>query len=256
MTDFHIHTNFSHDSKAGMEEYVIKAIKEGMRAICFTEHVDCNKKGARCYIYSPERFFEEFMKVKRKYDSEIEICAGMEFSEPHLYVEELAEYYKYPYDFILGSIHWVGDLYPGKEVGTRYSAKEFFTMYWEEVLRTARQGGFDALAHMDFPKRLYGEIYYKENIIREIFKYLLEKDIIIEINTSLIRKGGKETMPGDELLQIYKACGGKYVTMGSDAHEVHDLGADYCKMQGLLVKIGLQEVGFRERTMIFVDKIV
>ncbi len=36
-------------------------------------------------------------------------------------------------------------------------------------------GGFDALGHMDFPKRYYGEIYYEEATINEIFRNLLEE---------------------------------------------------------------------------------
>ena len=50
--------------------------------------------------------------------------------------------------------------------------------------------------------------------------------MVIEINPSSLRKGYNETMPGKELLEIYKACGGRYVTIGSDAHEVKDLGAE------------------------------
>ena len=49
-------------------------------------------------------------------------------------------------------------------------------------------------------------------------KQLLEKDMVIEINTSSLRKGHSETMPGKELVEIYKECGGMYVTVGPDAH--------------------------------------
>ncbi len=47
--------------------------------------------------------------------------------------------------------------------------------YWQEVLKTVKVGGFDALGHMDFPKRYYGEIYYEEATINEIFRNLLEE---------------------------------------------------------------------------------
>lgn len=63
-------------------------------------------------------------------------------------------------------------------------------------------GGFDALGHMDFPKRYYSEIYYEEATINEIFRNLLDKDLDIEINTSSLRKGHEQTMPGRELLEI------------------------------------------------------
>ncbi|MDO5157011.1 MAG: histidinol-phosphatase, partial [Eubacteriales bacterium] len=105
-----------------------------------------------------------------------------------------------------------------------------------------KQGGFDALGHIDFPKRYYGEIYYEEKMMNEIFKYLLDKDMIIEINTSSLRKGHDETMPGIDMLQIYKENGGKYITVGSDAHEEKDLAADNKIAKKHISDLGLQEV--------------
>lgn len=55
---------------------------------------------------------------------------------------------------------------------------------WQEVLKTVQEGGFDVLGHIDFPKRYYGEIYYTEAVLNEIFLRLVEKEIILEINTS------------------------------------------------------------------------
>jgi len=110
-----------------------------------------------------------------------------------------------------------------------------------------KQGGFDALGHIDFPKRYYGEIYYVESELKEIFKRLLEKDMVIEINTSSLRKGHSETMPGKDLLQIYGDCGGRYVTIGSDAHVEQDAGADYEAAKALAEACGLRQVVYRER---------
>jgi len=38
--DYHIHTNYSPDSSADMEDYIIQAIKLGYNDICFTDHID------------------------------------------------------------------------------------------------------------------------------------------------------------------------------------------------------------------------
>ena len=173
--------------------------------------------------------------------------AGIEFGEPHLYADKLKQLSGYPYDFIIGSIHWIGDMFPCQRVREQYSAKEFYTLYWEEVLKTVEQGGFDALGHIDFPKRYYGEIYYSEAKLKEIFKILLDKDMVIEINTSSLRKGHSETMPGRELLEIYRDCGGRYVTVGSDAHEVRDIGADNETAKSLIKGFDLQEVIYENR---------
>ena len=106
------------------------------------------------------------------------------------------------------------------------------------------------MGHIDFPKRYYGEIYYTEAVMNEIVSTLVEKDMILEINTSSLRKGHAQTMPGKELLEIYQANGGKYVTIGSDAHVVADIGADYMVTKRLIEDIGLQEVVYRKRKRI------
>lgn len=138
-------------------------------------------------------------------------------------------------------------MFPCQKVRERYIAKEFYALYWKEVLKTVQAGGFDALGHIDFPKRYYGEIYYTESIMNEIFRNLVEKDSVIEINTFSLRKGHEQTIPGKELLEIYKANGGKYVTIGSDAHVVEDIGADYAIAKSLVEEMGLKEVIYRQR---------
>ena len=40
--DYHLHSSFSGDSRADMEEMIQKAISLGLKNICFTEHMDLN----------------------------------------------------------------------------------------------------------------------------------------------------------------------------------------------------------------------
>ena len=62
-------------------------------------------------------------------------------------------------------------------------------------------------------------------------------------------------MPGRELLEIYKANGGKYVTIGSDAHVVEDVGEDYVMAKSLLEEVELQEVVYKQRQRCIVYKL-
>ena len=64
---------------------------------------------------------------------------------------------------------------------------------------------------------------------------MLQKNIVLEINTSSLRKGLSAKMPSDELLEIYKDCGSTFITIGSDLHEVKDLATSNC-----CTKIGRQ----------------
>ncbi|MBE6890625.1 MAG: histidinol-phosphatase HisJ family protein [Ruminococcaceae bacterium] len=253
ISDFHVHTTFSADSKADMEEYVKRAISKKIQRVCFTDHVDLNKNDNGYNFYAPDRYFAIFNKLKEKYKDSIELYSGIEFGEPHVYTDIFKQLSVLPYDYIIGSIHWIGNFFPCEEVRAKYSAKEFYTWYWEEVLKTVKHGGFDCLGHIDFPKRYYGEIYYSENDVKEIFKILLDKNMVIEINTSSLRKGCSETMPGREILEIYKDCGGKYVTIGSDSHFTDDIGADADAAKKLIKDFSLREVIYENRKMIILE---
>lgn len=61
-------------------------------------------------------------------------------------------------------------------------------------------------------------------------------------------------MPGDELLEIYKECGGIYVTVGSDAHEIEDISADNNIAKRIIEDYRLQEVIYEKRKRIVLDE--
>lgn len=250
IVDMHVHTEFSCDSDAKMENYLRIAQEKQVDGICFTDHVDFNKNDYGYGYYRAEEYFAALAKAKSC--GSCMALSGMEFSEPYLYQREFEALKQYPYDFIIGSIHWIGDMFPCREVRERYSAGEFYALYWEEVLKTVEAGGFQCLGHIDFPKRYYGEIVYEEKMLRRIFETMLKQNMILEINTSSIRKGIPECMPGAEILQLYRECGGRFVTIGSDAHCEEDLAADFGQADQLVQKAGLQKVYFRERRMLTV----
>lgn len=255
--DYHVHTMFSVDSEAKPEEYLTSAKDKGVDLLCFTEHVDFNPNDDGFGYYRPEKFFEKMNSLKKEAAaSSVKVMTGIEFSEPHLYAEELKKLTgSYPYDFVIGSIHFVGDLFPCHEVRKRYSTKEFFTMYWKEVLAAVTAGGFDCLGHIDFPKRYYQELYYSETEMKEVMERLVDREIILEINTSSLRKGLTETMPGKEMLSLYQRAGGRFVTIGSDAHTAGDLSADNEAGKQLIRELGLTEVIFKERRRIPLNQV-
>lgn len=251
--DFHIHTKFSVDSKEEILNYVKAAKERGISMLCFTDHVDYNPNDYGYQFYDPEGFFNEIEKVRKNLDDNIEICTGIEFAEPHLYPDKLSKLKEYPYDFIIGSIHWINDMFPNKEVREKYSEEKFFEMYWKEVKNAVTAGGFDCLGHLDFPKRYYGKVIYYEDMMKDIFTTMLHNNILLEINTSSLRKGMNSSMPDKELLNLYKKCGGRYVTIGSDAHSADELAADYDYAVNLVKFIGIKRAVYKNRKLIIIE---
>ncbi|WP_241230040.1 hypothetical protein [Thermosipho globiformans] len=75
-------------------------------------------------------------------------------------------------------------------------------------------------------------------MISEIFKKIIKEEKILEVNTSAIYRYG-EPNPSYDILKLYRDLGGKYVTIGSDAHRLEDVG------RGILDTLGnLKDIGF------------
>jgi len=243
--DMHVHTKHSCDSQATLEDYCAQAIRTGVDTLCFTDHVDYNPNDNGYGYYDSGAFFGDFLPLKEKYHKKLTLLCGIEFSEPHLYRAELAALSKLPYDFILGSVHyWYRDMFPSRMVKEGVPAEVCYARYWDEVLAAVTAGGFDALAHMDFPKRYYGTLIADTGKVHEICEAMLRNHLCPEINTSSLRKNVEEPMPGKEILSIYKSCGGKYVTVGSDAHSPCELAAGNAQARELIDYFGFEEIIF------------
>lgn len=228
MIDLHVHTHHSCDSSVTMKEYCDRAVNIGITHICFTDHVDHNKTDEGYGFYNSQKYFDELSRCRDIYNTNLAILSGIEFSEPHVYKKELEQYCKLPYDFVLGSIHfWMNDLFPSEMVSRSIPLETVFEKYWEQVYAAVCFGGFDSLAHIDFPKRFYKDSVWKKEQMIDIFSAMNKNNISLEINTSSLRKGLNETLPGIQLLDLYKLSGGKNITFGSDSHSVEDLAFGY-----------------------------
>lgn len=250
MFDMHVHTSFSCDSKVRMDEYCEAAIEKGCSIICFTDHADNNTRDFGCGYFEVDKYFEALAGVKSEYGGRLKILSGVEFAEPHVYKQQLSDMLKYPFDYVLGSIHfWIGDMFVSEMLAQGIPLKECFDAYWNEMLKVVQHGGFDSVGHFDFPKRYYKELLYDEGVMAEIMQVIVKNGIVLEINTSSLRKGVNETMPNHELLLMYKKAGGRFATIGSDAHMRGDLTAGNAAAQKLLSDVGIEEVYFEGRKM-------
>ena len=111
-----------------------------------------------------------------------------------------------------------------------------------------KSGLFDIVAHFDLINK---SGYTVNNEYREIayetLEIIKESDVVLEINTSGLRKERKEIFPSSELLQ--KAIDLKIpLTLGSDAHKPEDVGKDFDKVIHFLKERGVNLlVSFEQR---------
>ncbi len=260
LADYHVHTEYSDDSVYPMEDVVKDAIKLGLHELCFTDHVDYGIKvdwdsGEEIRYRNGEpfanvdypRYVEQIQKLQKIYKDQIAIKMGLEFGmQMHTIPQYQALYNRYPFDFIILSVHQVED----KEFWTQdfqkgRTQKEYNERYYEEMLNLVyHYQDYSVLGHMDLIVRYDNlGIYPFQNCksyIEKILKKVIEDGKGIEINTSSHRYGLSDTTPSKEILKLYYELGGEILTIGSDSHKPEHLGAYLTETMDMLKSIGFR----------------
>lgn len=267
-SDFHIHSNFSTDSKSEPIDIITTSIDKGLKTICITDHMDCYwPYDETQYIFNPEERFKALSVLKEKFKDKIDLRIGMElglrdeadiYTKLHPYSVELG---KLPFDFIIGSTHLVDyddPYYPQFWEG--HSAYERILKYYEATLFNAENyDDFDVYGHLDYIARYVPEgCFYEEtrflDIMLEILRTLISKGKGIEINTKSLSKSATKTNPDYNILKAYRSMGGEIVTIGSDSHKTEFLGYGFDYAEKLLKSAGFNHYTiFKNRKPEFID---
>ena len=209
--DYHVHTEFSDDSEYEMEQVVKDAITMVLDEICFTDHVDYGIKSdwddgenikyregipgepdnMTVFNVNYPLYYKTYQELKAQYGDKITLKLGMEFGMQSHTIEQYEKLYvKYPFDFIILSVHqvedkefWTQDFQRGK------FQQEYNERYYEELLYLVQNfHHYSILGHMDLIVR-----YDKAGI----YPFEKLKPIITEILKTVIAdgKGIELTLP-------------------------------------------------------------
>lgn len=264
LADYHTHSAFSMDGQAEIGVLCEAAVEAGLRELCVTDHVEVNGWNGVPYDFPDKAYFEAFEEAKDRFSGKLRLLAGREIGQSTqntaLAASVAAES---RLDFRIGSLHNMTgyqDFYFLDYPDVEY-CRSLMGLYFEEVGAMIRLGGFEVLGHISYPLRYirgrakldftFSE-YYAE--VERIFRQLIESGKGIEINTSGLRQPLGETMPGPDLVKLYRACGGEIVTIGSDAHSAEDIGKGIAEGQEILRRAGFKYFTvFRERKPEFIS---
>jgi histidinol-phosphatase (PHP family) len=223
--DYHLHSDFSPDGHASMEEMCRSAMAAEVMEVGFAEHYDLHPDERPRDWLRLEPWLEELQRCRILFDGRLVIRTGIEVGEPHLFPSEMsAMLARAPFDYAIGSLHWVGRSTVFDAAYFRRPAEESFRSYFEELEIMTRAGGFDILGHFDVAVRTGFDVYGSydprayEDSIRPVLRNCIEHGMALEINTSAMRKAARVLIPGAQILRWYVEMGGERVTLGSDAH--------------------------------------
>jgi len=236
IVDYHMHLRdaaggIDHTADA-VERFVERAAERGVDEIGFTEHVYYfeQTKSFWPWPYYVERcrfdldaYVDALVEAKRR---GLPVKVGLEVDWAGDRADELADVLApYPWDFLLGSVHMVGDHAIDNGVGLGIWAElpedEVWDRYVDMLAAAARSGHFDVLSHPDLAK-IYG-VRGDDEQYAELAAAVDASGVALEISTAGLRKPVGELYPDARLLRMSSAP----VTLASDAHEPRFVGEDF-----------------------------
>ncbi len=248
--DYHNHTDFSADSEASAESMIERAIDLGLSCLCMTDHMDPDMDfPGMDFTFSLPDYFQKHQELKEHYGNQITLLTGIELGlQPHI-AGKLAEILAFgPFDFVIGSAHVCDGLDPYlQEYWKGKTEQEGIFRYFENILETvAAFDDIDVYGHLDYivryaPSKAATYSYHKyAEILDEILKTLISKNIGLELNTAGLKYGLGFAHPHPEILKRYRELGGEIITVGSDAHKPEHLAYDFGKVPDILKSCGFE----------------
>ncbi len=265
-SDCHMHTEFSTDCDTPVREMVEGALKKGLKAICFTDHNDKDypfheEIGIEDFTFDTDRYFDNMRAYQKEYEARLDIRIGIEIGlQPHLgkYYQELIQ--KYPFDFVIGSIHVVHGKDPYyREIFEGRTDDEVYRETFEATLESLDAiHDFDVLGHIDYVVR-YGKEQAKHysyakyaDVIDAILKKVIDMGKGIELNTAGFKYGLGFCHPHPDIIKRYRELGGEILTVGADGHKPEHIAYDFERVSGILKECGFKYyTEFKGRKPIF-----
>lgn len=258
MFDFHLHSKVSFDADGVPGEMVATAAKRGLKAICFTDHMEYDPKGTDPkQDYATEDYTAAY---DRLYHPDVKICKGMEFGmlpdNAHVLKEKLSQRH---YDFVIGSVHYVEnvDIYYDM-FWTGKTVEQAEKRYFEQILSCVQaHNDIDVLGHLTYVTKAGGNPSHRivrpedhRELIDEILRTLASKGKGLEVNTSAFNRYGI-WLPEKEYLIRFKELGGEIITVGSDAHNCDRVGEHCAKACAMVADVFGYVCTFVNRKPIF-----
>ncbi len=248
--DYHIHSEFSPDSRSTLKDICTQAQKIGLAEIAITDHYDIDYQNSRIvFNIDREKYLATLEDLQQEYAGRLRIKKGLELGlQPHI-IDQCTEYVGDFFDFVIGSFHTIQkkDLYTG-EFFRGYSQWEAYREYLKDVLYCVQNfRHFSVVGHLDVIRR-YGNFPEVPDLtedrdcvdlLEEIFNILIGQGKGIEVNTSGYYIGnGDDPMPSRSILRLYLEKGGEILTTGSDSHGIEQMGYKFRETHQLLRDLG------------------
>lgn len=247
--DQHIHTDFSFDSTANMEDYLAHA--QG----CFvsTEHVDLKNPANNFHdsIMDYDAYSSHIEELSKH--TTIELRKGVEIGYCSAHHDRLVNWLSdKEFDIVLLSFHQNGIFDYMDEEAKEHDPKEVLHMYFQQMLDGVKAFPYaNVLTHFDYVSRIQDisdEMFLNiaTPYLKQIFPLMIEKRIALELNTRSMFHYGQLSLY-ETVVDLYKDMGGTMFTMSSDAHTAAAYAYAFDKGRLFLQRHGIKELQVFEK---------
>ncbi len=252
IVDYHMHLRnargeIAHDTSA-VEPFVESAREAGVDEIGFTEHIYYFRQTRslwtvpyhteRC-VYDIEAYVSAVVGARNrglpvKLGLEVDYVRGREEQTRELLAP-------YPWDFLLGSLHYIGDVGVDDEprLVDAVGVDEAWRVYFDTLAAAARSGLFESLSHPDLVK-IFGARPASFDY-GPVVAAIADSGVAVEVSTAGLHKPVRELYPHPEFLAECRARDVP-VTLASDAHTPDLVGRDFDRALELLRSVGYDTV--------------
>lgn len=265
MVDYHTHTVRCGHAIGTMAEYVEAAIAAGLSEIGFSDHIpmywlpeEKRDPGVAMRMEELDEYVQDVIRLREQYP-EIPIRLGIEADYIPGREEELARLLEpYPWDYIIGSVHFIGDWgFDDPAHVNRYAEwdiSELYAKFFTLEKMAAQSGLFDIMAHLDLIKK-FGHRPSQDlgRLYADVAETVAAAGVAIELSTAGLRKPIGEVYPNPTLL---KECAvrGVPLVISSDAHSPQEVGWNFAEAGKIAREAGFtQLVRFEGRKRIPVE---
>ncbi|AKI97746.1 histidinol-phosphatase HisJ family protein [Kosmotoga pacifica] len=239
MIDLHVHTRFSPDAEPTIEEVVKAAAEKGVEILGISDHYELGptlEEGDN--FGDPLLYLEEIERVSKEYP--LKVLKAVELGIQSYTDNSILNG---AFDYFIYSIH------EGPNFPDVTQPSKLWKAYLEESIAAVETLDFPGFfGHLDFLRRYLPDYVPLEPspLLDELLKLLVRKDLGLEINTSGLRKEFKEAHPQRWIIERYLSFGGKYLTIGSDAHRIEDLGKGFIEALRIIKSLDVKELFYCE----------
>ena len=253
MFDQHVHSSFSFDSNEDLENYINVSNNSD---IITTEHLDFEnpiinyKDSSIDYL----KYVGQIKNLNKKYSNKFFL--GIEIGYTPNSEKRIEDFLKDKnFNLKLLSIHQNGN-YDYMCVNKKLISLEVLIQeYFEQMIQALESSiEFNVLAHFEYGLRMIDiSVTDFDNLtsvfLNKIIELIVKKEIAFEVNTKSMYKYKKENLY-NYMIEKYIKKGGRFFTLGSDAHNIKEYAYKFDEAKNFLLSKNIKEI------ILFKDKVI